>query len=456
MIVKNTAKEKNTVTFDVELEPAEFERHVNAAYLKNRSKIMIPGFRKGKAPRMVVEGMYGADVFYEDASTAAAPEAFAFAVEQEKLRPVGRPGVENVAYTPEKGAVLTFRTDVWPEVTLGQYKGLEAERAAVTVEDTEVDAEVERMRKQNARLVTVERAAADGDSVNIDYRGTVDGVAFEGGAAEGHTLVLGSHSFIPGFEEQVVGMSAGEEKDVNVTFPDKYHAEDLAGKAAVFHVKCNEVKVEELPELDDEFAKDNDFDTLQALRDDVRERLEKSKKEASDNAFEDALVDKAVENMTVDVPESMIEERMDSMLREYAQYMAGQGIRMEEYLKMVGSDVATFREGSRATAVKQTKTELLLEAVAKAEGLEVTEEDLKAEYEKIAGMYGMKVEDVEKAMDAEGLREDLLRRKAGILILENGVAAKPKKKAAKPRAKAKKTEEAAAPVEAAAEPAAAE
>ena len=437
MIVKNSVKENNNVKFDVELTPAEFDKYVNAVYLKSRSKITVPGFRKGKAPRMIIEGMYGADVFYEDAVNDAANDAFIFAVEQEGLKIVGRPAVEDVNFTEEKGAVLTFSTDVYPEVTLGEYKGLTAEKTVAAVTDEEVEAEVERMRKQNSRLVTVERPAEDGDRLNIDYKGMVDGVAFAGGTAEGQTLVLGSNTFIPGFESQLIGIATGEERDIDVTFPEEYHAPELAGKAAVFHVKCNEIKFEELPALDDEFAKDNDFDTVDALKEDVRANILKRKEEAADNAFTDTVVDMAVANMTVDVPAGMIEERMDDMLREFAQYVSGQGMAFEDYLRMMGTDINTFRESNRATAEKQTKTELLLTAVAEAESLTVTDEEVEAELQSMADMYSMKLEDVKKVItDTTGIKNDLLNRKTVDFIKENAVVAKAKaKRASKPRAK---------------------
>lgn len=425
MIVKNTNKEKNTVTFDVELDAAEFEKYVDGAYRKARSRIMVPGFRKGKAPRMVIEGMYGKDVFHEDAFEDAANEAFAYGVSEEKLETVGRPSMLDAKVTEENGALLSFSTDVYPEVTLGQYKGLEAVKPSVEVTDEEVDSHIERLRKQNDRIVTVERAAQDGDTVNINYCGTLEGIPFDGGTAENQDLVLGSNSFVPGFESQVVGMSAGDERDLDITFPENY-VKDLAGKAVVFHVKCNAVKVEELPELDDEFAKDNDFDTLDELKADIRANAVKEKENAAKNAFEDALVDAAAANMTVDVPASMVEERMDGILNEYARYMANQGLKFEDYLSMIGTDVQKFRETTRPTAEKQTRTELLLAAVAKAENIEITEDDLKAEYEKLAEAYGMKVEDVEKAIDVEGLTAQLRRDRAVALIAENGVAVEKK------------------------------
>ena len=443
MIIKNCQRENNTVTFEAELDPAEFEKHVNDAYRKNRGRIQVPGFRRGKAPRMVIEGMYGADVFYDDAIENAANEAFAFGVEQESLRVVGRPSLADSRVTEEKGVVLSFKTDVYPEVKLGQYKGLEAEKPAVEVTDEEVAAEVERMRKQNARLISVERPAENGDTVNIDYRGTRDGVAFEGGTAENHNLVLGSNSFIPGFEEKLIGISAGEERDLDLTFPEQYHAKDLAGQAVVFHVKCNEVKFEELPELDDEFAKDNDFDTVDELKADIRARREKEKETSAKNAFTDALVEKAVENMTVDIPESMLEERMDGMVNEYAQYMKRQGMGLENYLQMIGSDMTSFRETTRATADKQLRTELLLAAVAEEEKIDISEEELKAEYEEMGKSYGLKAEDVEKYVNAEDLKADLRRRKALDVIADSGVAAgaKPKKTVRKPSAKKAKAAE---------------
>ena len=442
MIVKNSKKEKNTVTFDVELDAAEFEKYVNGAYLKARSRIMVPGFRKGKAPRMVIEGMYGKDVFYDDAFDNAANDAFAFGVAEGKLETVGRPTMTDSKVTEENGAVLSFSTDVYPEVTLGQYKGLEAEKPSAEVTDEEVDGHIERLRKQNARLVTVERPAQNGDTVVIDFEGFLNGEPFEGGKGENHSLVLGSDTFVPGFESQLVGISAGEERDLDITFPENY-GHDLGGKAVVFHVKCNEVKFEELPELDDEFAKDNDFDTLAELKADIRAKSVEEKEKAAKNAFEDALVDQAVENMTVDMPEGMVEERMDGIVREYAQYMANQGIRIDDYLKMIGTDMKSFRESMRATAEKQARTEVLLAAVAEAENVQISEEDLQAEYEKLGEAYGMKSEDVAKAIDVAGLTADLRRQRAMEIIAESGVAAK-EKKAKKPAAKkAAKTEESA-------------
>ena len=441
MIVKNCSKEHNTVTFQVELDPAEFEKHVNGAYLKNRSRIQVAGFRRGKAPRKVIEGFYGKDVFYEEAVEDAANEAFAFGVEQESLRVVGRPTLSNNEFTDENGAVLTFKTDVWPEVTLGQYKGLEAEKDDCTVTEEELDREIQRLRKQNARMVSVDRPAENGDTVNIDYAGTMDGVAFDGGTAQGHDLVLGSNSFIPGFEEKLIGIKAEEERDLDLTFPENYHSADLAGKAVVFHVKCNEVKFEELPELDDDFAQDNDFDTLEDLKKDAHDRLLKGKETVADNAFTDRLVNAAVANMTADIPESMIEEHMDSMVEEYSRYMSGQGIPFDQYLKMIGTDPAAFRATTRPAAETQTRTEVLLDAIAKAEGLEVTDEDVEAEFEKMAAEYNMKVDSLKKLVNVDALKEDLLNKKATAVISDSGIPVAPKAEEPAPEEKTEAAEE---------------
>jgi len=344
-----------------------------------------------------------------------------------------------IVASDDKGLVISFKTDLYPEVELGEYKGLSVVKEAVAVSADEVKEELERLRKQNSRMITVDREAKDGDTVNIDYCGKLNGVAFDGGTAEKQDLKLGSNSFVPGFESQVVGMKAGEEKDIDITFPENYH-KDLAGKAVVFTVKVNEVKYEELPALDDEFAKDNDFDTLTELKADIKKKKAEQKETAAQNAFTDAAVDAAVANMKVEIPASMIEERMDNMIREYAQYMGSQGIRLEDYIKMTGGDVNSFRESTRATAEKQTRTEILLNAVVEAEKLEVTEEDLNKEFEEMGKAYNMSAEDVKKAINGEAVKEDMLRQKAIKVITDSAVAKKPvaKKPAAK-KAPAKKT-----------------
>ncbi len=427
MIVKNVEKqEKSTVSFDVVCDAQEFEKAINTVYLKNRGKIFVQGFRKGKAPRMVIEGMYGKDVFYEDAADELAPAAFTFAVKDQSIRNVGTPAVKGVDFGEGKEMTLSFVTAVWPEVTLGEYKGLEAPKAPVNVTDEQVDAELEKTRKRNGRIVTVERPAQDGDTAVIDYEGSVDGVPFDGGKAEGHSLVLGSGSFIPGFEDQVVGLGAGEEKDIDVTFPEEYHEASLAGKAAVFHVKCNEVKETQLPDLDDEFAKDvSEFDTLDEYRADVRAKLEKAQADSAEAGFQNALIEKAGDNITADIPDAMVEEQVDRMVREYDQNLQYNGLNLELYLKYLGQDMNGFRDQCRPTAERRVKTELLLDKVAEAEDIQVSDEDVEAEYGKLAEQYGVDLDTVKGAIPQESVTADLKSRRAADIIFAAGVPTEP-------------------------------
>ncbi len=451
MIVKNVEKkEKSTVSFDVLCDAAEFEKAVNGAYLKNRGKIFVQGFRKGKAPRMVIEGMYGKDVFYDDAADDLAPEAFRFAVEQEGLRTVGNPAVKAVDVSDDKELTLSFVTAVWPEVTLGQYKGLEAPMDKLNVTDEQIAEELEKVRKRNSRIVTVERPAKLEDTAVIDYEGSVDGVPFDGGKAEGHNLVLGSGSFIPGFEDQVVGMSAGEERDINVTFPEEYHEKSLAGKAAVFHVKCNEVKENQMPDLDDEFAKDvSEFDTLDEYKADIRKKLEKTAQDQAQSLYRSALIEKAGDNITADIPEAMVEEQMDNMMREYDQNLQMNGLNLELYLKYLGQDPKTFREQARPTAERRVKTDLLLDKVAEEEKIQVSDEEIEAEYARLAEQYGMEAEQVKQALARDVIVGDVKTRKAAQIIFDAGVPTEPvageapaeeEKPAPKKRASRKKAE----------------
>ncbi len=427
MIVKNVEKkEKSTVTFEVVCDAAEFEKAVNGAYLKNKSKIFVQGFRKGKAPRMIIEGMYGKDVFYEDAADDLAPAAFSFGAEQSGLRVVGTPAVKGMDVSDDKELTLTFLTAVWPEVTLGQYKGLEAPKAKVEITDEQVNEDLEKVRRRNSRIVTVERPAKLEDTAVIDYLGTVDGVPFDGGKAEGHNLVLGSGAFIPGFEDQVVGMSAGEERDINVTFPEEYHEKSLAGKAAVFHVKCNEVKETQLPDLDDELAKDvSEFDTLDEYKASVRERLEKAAEADAENQFQSVLIEKAGDNMTAEIPDAMVEEQLDSMVREYDRNLQMNGLNLELYLKYLGQTPAAFRDSIRPTAERRAKTDVVLDAVAAAENIAVSDEDIDGEYENLAKQYGMELDQVKQALGRDVIEGDLKTRKAAQLIFDTGVATEP-------------------------------
>jgi trigger factor len=443
MIVKNVEKkEKSTVSFDVLCDAAEFEKAINAAYLKNKSKIFVQGFRKGKAPRMVIEGMYGKDVFYEEATDELAPTAFTFAAQQENLRTVGTPTVAKVDVSDAAELTISFLTAVWPEVTLGQYKGVEAPRAAVNVTDEQVDAEMAKIQKRNARIVAVERPAQNGDTATIDYEGSVDGVPFDGGKAEGYGLVLGSNTFIPGFEDQVVGMSAGEEKDINVTFPEEYHEPSLAGKPAVFHVKVSEVKEEQLPALDDEFAKDvSEFDTLADYRNAVKNRIEVSEKDAAEADFQNALIEKAGDSITAEIPDAMVEEQIDSMIREYDQNLQMNGLNLQMYMQYIGQDITAFRAQCRPTAERRVKTELLLDKIAEVEGIEVTAEEIAEEYQKVADQYDTDLDTVKNAVPESAIVGDMKARRAAELIFNTGVPTEPVAPAAEETAEQAPAEE---------------
>jgi len=393
----------NQVKLDFTVEPELFEKGMESAYRKMVKRINIPGFRKGHAPRKVIELHYGVSVFYEDAFDAIFPEVYDAAVKEHDLSPVDQPKVD--VGQIEKGKPVTFTATVYvrPEVALGQYKGVHADKAEVNVTEDDVNAELERARERVARYIDVtDRPVKLDDQVNIDYRGTVDGEAFEGGSAEGHLLTIGSGSFIPGFEEGLVGASAGDEVDVHVTFPEEYHAENLKGKPAVFHVKVNAIQQKELPQLDDEFAKDvSEFDTLTAYRDDVRAKLTKRAQDRADAEFENEVVEAVVENAEVDVPEPMIESQIDQMLRDMELRMMYQGMRMEDFLKYTGQTIESMREAQHDDALRRVKTQLVLEAVRKAENIEATDEDIKAQIEKFAPQTGKSAEDFEKTLSED-------------------------------------------------------
>ena len=429
MTVKNVEKKENNIaTFQVETDAAEFEAAVNGAYLKNKSSIYIPGFRKGKAPRAVVEGMYGHEVFYQDAMDELAPKAFDQGLKEAQLRIVGAPAISDVKVTDERTVEYSFEVTLYPEVTLGQYKGLSAQKDAVNVSEEDVNKELEAARKRNARILTVDdREAQMGDTANIDFDGYLDGERFDGGKAEGYDLELGSGSFVPGFEEQVVGMKIGEDKDINITFPEDYVA-DLAGKAVVFKVKLNSLSVKELPELDDEFAKDvSEFDTLDEYKADIREKQEKQQQEMADNKFRSEIIRKACENMTVDIPAVMIDDKLEEIVRNYAVNFGftDRNTSLEDLLKMMGVDAAAIRP----SAEMQVKTELLLEAVVKAENMEVTEEDTEEYMKKVAEGIGAKVEDMKSYFSKEFIQEELKKERATNIIIDSAVEEKAEDKA---------------------------
>ena len=426
MNVKSVEKENGKAKVVVEIDKAEFEQALNKAYAKCRKDIMLPGFRKGKAPRKMVESMYGATVFYEDAVNEIFPDIYTKAIVEQELKAVGSPSVSNMDTPDEGGVVLTIETELYPEVTLGQYKGLEVPNREVKVEESEVDAEVGRMAERNARIETVDRAAANGDTVVIDFEGFVDDKPFQGGKAEDYSLTLGSGSFIPGFEDALVGAVAGEERDVNVTFPEDYSAKELAGKPAVFKCKVHEVKESIKPELDDEFAKDvSEFDTLDALKDDIRTRFTKSRTEQNDRAFESAAVQMAAANMTCNIPACMIDEQVDHQIEQFAYQLQSQGMKMEDYVKMVGGDLSSLRASMRPMAEQTVRSDILLSEIAHAENLEVTDEEVEEELKKLAEQYQMELDKVKAAVDTATVKSDLMGRKAAKLITDSAVAVAP-------------------------------
>ena len=433
MLVKNVEKkENNTAIFQVEIDADAFEQAVNKAYKKLKNSIYVAGFRKGKAPRVVIEGMYGSDIFHEEAVQEIAPEAFDFAVGEEKLETVGTPSVADFSVDENKVCTITFTTDLYPVVTLGEYKGLEAPYAEPEVKDVEIDGQLEATRKRNARYVDVERPVQNGDTIVLDFEGFVGGVPFEGGKAENYSLEIGSGSFIPGFEDQLVGMSAGQEGEVNVTFPEQYDPK-LAGKDATFKVKVHAVREPQLPELDDEFAKDvSEFDTLEEYKADLRKTMLERETERAENGFKDAVIDKAVENMTVTVPESMIAEQADEFLRNYASNMGAMNVPRAELIKSLGLTEESFAQMMRPGAERQVKTELMLDAVAKAEGIEATDEDKEEFYKRLAEDYGEDAEKIKGMIDEKLMVQDIVRRKAADILYDSAVKTEPKPEEEKP------------------------
>ena len=412
-LVKSEKLEKNQHELQFSIDAASFNDAIAKAYKREAGKYNIPGFRKGKAPRHMIEKMYGEDVFQYSAVNDLFPAEYDKAVEASGIEPVDRPEVDIVSMNTEDGVVLKAVVTVKPEMKVGNYIGLKAEKAANTVEDAAVDAEVNRLRERNARLVAREGKAQDGDITDIDFEGFVDGEAFDGGKGEHFSLTLGSGQFIPGFEEQIVGHEAGEEFDVNVTFPEDYHAKELAGKAAVFKVKLNEVQYKELPVADDEFAKDvSEYDTLDEFKASIRKNMEEAAEKQLELEVENALVDQLVATLEGDIPPVMIETRIDEMVRDFDYRLSQQGLRLADYLKYIGGDEAKFREGFKEQAEKQVKMRLALEAVAKAENIEASEEDFENEVKRIADTYKMEVEKVRSIIPVAEVKKDLAVNKA--------------------------------------------
>ena len=458
MTVKSCEKlEKSRVALTIEASAEEFEAAVNKAYLKMRGKINVPGFRVGKAPRKIIEKMYGAEVFYEEAVNIILPDAYEAAVKEQGLETVGYPQVELESCTKD-GVVFKCTVAVYPEVKLGQYKGLEAPKAEVKVAAADVNARLKEMADRNSRLVSVERAVKKGDTADIDFEGFDNGVAFDGGKGENFDLEIGSGSFVPGFEEQLIGMKAGEEKDIDITFPENY-APELAGKPVVFHVKVNEVKVKEVPAVDDEFAKDvSEFDTLKELKADIKKKMTAERTEAAQRAFEDVLMAKVAEGVEAEIPQEMVELQAERMMEQFKQQLASQGIPFDQYLKMTGTTEADFRQQAEGPASEQVKMDLAVEAIIKAEGLEASDEDVENEMKSVAEKYGMDLDTVKKYLRPEDVKEQVVREKVMKLVADNAVAVapaeekaeleaegeivekKPAKKAAAKKAEGEKTE----------------
>lgn len=410
MKVELIKTEGNKVSFKLTVDNDKFESAIVKAYNKNKGKYNIPGFRKGKAPRKIIETNYGKGVFYSDAIDILFPEVYPSAIDELKIDPIDMPSIDIEEISKDNGLVILVDVEVKPTFELGEYKGVEVEKVEETVNEDVVTAKLEEMREKASRLVSVEREIANGDTANIDFEGFDGEVAFEGGKGENYDLVIGSGSFIPGFEEQLVGKKVGEEVEVNVIFPEEYHAENLAGKPVVFKVKVNDVKVKELPELNDEFAADTtEFNTLEELTADVRAKAEADAAEAAKNELRNRVIEKVVENTTVEVPEAMVKNEIENQLMELNYQLQYQGFGMEQFLQMTGKTMeefkAEFTTNRREEAVKNVKTSLVIEAIAKAEGVEVSEEEVNAEVEKMAAAYNMTVEQVKEALRPNDLKD---------------------------------------------------
>lgn len=419
-------EEKNMVKLVIEATAEEFEAGLNTAFNKNKNKISVPGFRKGKAPRKMVEKLYGTEIFYEDAANAIIPDAYAKAADESELEIVSQPKINVVQIEAGKPFIFEAVVAVKPEVELGQYKGVEVEKCDTEVTDADVEEELKKVQDQNSRTVSVEdRAVKDGDMTVIDFEGFIDGEAFEGGKGENYPLTIGSHSFIDTFEEQMIGMNIGEEKELNVTFPEDYHAENLKGKPATFKVTVKEIKEKQLPELDDDFAQDvSDFDTLAEYKDDLKKKIAERKESEAKAKKESEAIEKVVEAAKMDIPQAMIDTQVNRMLEDFAMRLQQQGLSVEQYFQYTGMTADKIMEEMKPEAVKRIKNSLVLEAVAKAENIEVSEEEFEAELQKMADMYKMEIEKIKEFMqdaEAKQMKDDIAIQKAVELIVSSAV-----------------------------------
>ena len=424
MIIKSTEKNTNKATIVVEIESELMNKGAEIAYKKARKNIRIPGFRPGKAPRKMIEKMYGEFVFFEDGLEEIFPEVYDFAIGgNTEIKAIGRPSLEDMDIAADGTTTLKLTTEVYPEVTLGDYKGVEVVKPVAEVTDAQVEAELNQIAENVASVETVERAAAMGDIANINFLGTVDGIAFEGGAAENFDLTLGSGQFIPGFEEQVVGMNVEETKDVNVTFPEDYNAKELAGKAAVFSVKLNKLSVKNVPAIDDELAKDaSEFETLEELKADIREKKLADAQKNIDRTFENAVVEAVAANATVEVPNALIEQELDNQMNDFAYRLQMSGMSVEQYAKMMGGDLNTMRQAFKPVAEKQALSNLVITKVAEVEGITVSDEELEAEFAEMAKAYELEIEKIKEMVPTEEIKSNLQSRKTVKFLVDNAVA----------------------------------
>ncbi len=426
MSVQVEKLEKNMAKLTIEVSSEEFENAIAKAYKKNKNKISMPGFRKGKAPRAMIEKMYGKGIFYEDAANSIIHDAYADAAKESELEIVAQPEIDVTQIESGKPFIFTATVALKPEVTLGEYKGIEVEKKEVEVTDEEVEAEINKVRESNARMLDIDdRATQDGDTVLIDFDGYVDGKQFEGGKADDYSLVLGSHSFIDNFEEQLVGKNIGDDVEVNVTFPENYQAEELQGKPAVFKVKIKEIKVKELPELDDDFAQDvSNFDTIAEYKEDLKKKLTENKEEALKREREEAVIGKIIENAQMDIPEQMVDAQTRQMTQEFAQRLSSQGLSIDQYMQFTGLTPQKMIEELKPQALKRIQSRLVLEAVVAAENIETTEEELDKEIENMASMYQMEVDKLKEVIGEEEKKQiglDLAVQKAVEIVTEAAV-----------------------------------
>lgn len=424
MSVKIEKVEKNQVKLEIEVEAKIFDECMDKAFNKNKSRFNIPGFRKGKAPRSMVERYYGEQVLYEDAINFACADAYDKAVDENDLHPVDKPELDIVQLENGKNFIFTATVTVKPEVELGEYKGLSVQKDAVVVTEEDIEGELKKIQERNSKLINIEdRPVENGDTVNIDFEGSVDGVPFKGGEAKGHTLVIGSGSFIPGFEEQLVGANLSDEIDVNVTFPEDYHSEELKGQAAVFKVKINEIKFKQLPEINDEFASDvSEFETLDEYKSDIRVKLTEQAQTTADRKYEDDIIKKVADNATIEIPEVMVNHRLDDMMRQLDMQLRYQGMNLEGYLQMMGMDISKVRADYHDNALEDVKTQLVLEKISEVENIITSPEEYDAELEEMAKRYNQPIEEMKKHLhddDIEYIKSSIERKKTIKMLVEN-------------------------------------